>query len=64
MLGCLILKLSDKVTLTRVFTARKKNRAVIGLFSGGYTVSIIFIFKKLTNNFKKTLVKCFLKKHV
>ena len=26
----LILKLSDKVTLTRAFTARKKNRPVIG----------------------------------
>ena len=36
----LILKLSDKVTLTRVFTARKK----IGRHRFFYKVSTIFIF--------------------
>ena len=53
-----VLKLSDKLNLTRPFTAREKNRPVIGIF---HRVSTIKFFK-ISYNFKKnTSVTIFFK---
>ena len=54
-LGGLILKLSDKVTLTRAFAARKKNRQVIRFFHRVSPIPFIFLKKQFTYNFKKTV---------
>ena len=51
----LILELSDKVTLTTAFTARKTNRAVIGFFIGFHRCHFYLFLKKLTYNL------CFIK---
>ena len=44
----LILKLSDKVTLTRVFTARNLFWPVIGFFHRFSPIQFLYFFKKLT----------------
>ena len=62
MLGGLILKLSDKVTLTRIFTARKKTRPVIGFFHRVLSIFIFFTYDfKLTYDFlKKDTISLFM----